>query len=152
MPTLLIFPGSNLTDSLHAQIDAAERREFGLGLAPKPALADRLLDASHQIHAHPELNYEEHFAHELLTGILEAEGLEVQPGDELVPAAGGTTRAITIDAAWQCRADDITGSIEVGKYADIVLLEDDPSTVDPTSISGIGVSETRLAGATRHRS
>jgi metal-dependent amidase/aminoacylase/carboxypeptidase family protein len=25
-------------------------------------LADRLLDASHQIHAHPELNYQEHFA------------------------------------------------------------------------------------------
>lgn len=38
-------------------------------------LADRLLDASHQIHAHPELNYEEHFAHELLTGFLEREGV-----------------------------------------------------------------------------
>jgi metal-dependent amidase/aminoacylase/carboxypeptidase family protein len=38
-------------------------------------LADRLLDASHQIHAHPELNYEEHFAHELLTGFLEREGI-----------------------------------------------------------------------------
>ena len=38
-------------------------------------LADRLIDASHQIHAHPELNFEEHFAHELLTGILEREGV-----------------------------------------------------------------------------
>ncbi len=38
-------------------------------------LADRLIDASHQIHAHPELNYEEHFAHELLTGFLEREGI-----------------------------------------------------------------------------
>ena len=34
-------------------------------------LADRLIDASHQIHAHPELNFEEVFAHDLLTGILE---------------------------------------------------------------------------------
>ncbi len=33
-------------------------------------LADRLIDASHQIHAHPELNYHEVFAHDLLTGIL----------------------------------------------------------------------------------
>jgi amidohydrolase len=38
-------------------------------------LAGRLIDASHQIHAHPELNYEEHFAHELLTGFLEREGI-----------------------------------------------------------------------------
>ena len=39
-----------------------------------------LLDASHQIHDHPELGYEEHFAHDLLTGILEAEGLAVERG------------------------------------------------------------------------
>ena len=42
--------------------------------------ADVLVDASHQIHAQPELGYEEHFAHELLTGILEAEGLAVERG------------------------------------------------------------------------
>ena len=38
------------------------------------ARADVLLDASHQIHDHPELGFEEHFAHDLLTGILEDEG------------------------------------------------------------------------------
>ena len=32
------------------------------------ARADRLVEASHQIHEHPETNYEEHFAHDLLTG------------------------------------------------------------------------------------
>jgi amidohydrolase len=42
--------------------------------------ADVLVDASHQIHAHPELCYEEHFAHDLLTGLLEAEGLDVERG------------------------------------------------------------------------
>jgi amidohydrolase len=36
------------------------------------------VDASHQIHAHPELNYEERFAHDLLTELLAAEGLEVE--------------------------------------------------------------------------
>ncbi|MEY2423961.1 MAG: hypothetical protein QOI95_4028 [Acidimicrobiaceae bacterium] len=40
--------------------------------------ADMLIDASHQIHEHPELCYEEHFAHDLLTGLLEAEKLDVQ--------------------------------------------------------------------------
>lgn len=44
------------------------------------ARADLLVDASHQIHAHPELNYEEHFAHNLLSALLEGEGLTVERG------------------------------------------------------------------------
>ena len=39
------------------------------------ARAASLVDASRQIHAHPELNYDEHFAHDLLTAMLSAEGL-----------------------------------------------------------------------------
>jgi amidohydrolase len=35
------------------------------------ALSGELVQASHEIHAHPELNYEERFAHDLLTGLLE---------------------------------------------------------------------------------
>jgi len=42
--------------------------------------SDVLIDASHQIHEHPELCYEEHFAHDLLTGLLETENLEVERG------------------------------------------------------------------------
>lgn len=38
-------------------------------------IAPQLLDASHQIHANPELNFEEHFAHDLLTGMLDQAGL-----------------------------------------------------------------------------
>ncbi len=38
-------------------------------------IADTLIEASHVIHENPELNFEEHFAHEVLTGILEDEGL-----------------------------------------------------------------------------
>jgi len=44
------------------------------------ARADTLVDTSHQIHEHPELNYEEQFAHALLTDLLEAEGLTVERG------------------------------------------------------------------------
>jgi amidohydrolase len=40
--------------------------------------AEMLVDASHQIHAHPELCYEERFAHDLLTGLLEAEKIDVE--------------------------------------------------------------------------
>lgn len=40
--------------------------------------AETLVAVSREIHAHPELAFEEHRAHDLLTGVLEAEGLEVQ--------------------------------------------------------------------------
>jgi amidohydrolase len=42
------------------------------------ARAEALLAASHEIHAHPELNYEERFAHDLLTDLLADEGLAVE--------------------------------------------------------------------------
>ncbi len=38
-------------------------------------LTPALLHASHEIHAHPELNFEEHFAHDLLTELLDRAGL-----------------------------------------------------------------------------
>jgi len=41
-------------------------------------LSSRLVSASHDIHANPELCFEEHFAHDLLSDAIEAEGLEVE--------------------------------------------------------------------------
>lgn len=55
-------------------------------------------------------------------------------------------RAQTLDAAWQLFADDIIGSIEVGKYADLVVLSADPRTVDPEEIAELEVRATYLAG------
>lgn len=40
--------------------------------------ADELLAASHDIHAHPELGFEERHAHEVLTGLLDKAGLAVE--------------------------------------------------------------------------
>ena len=40
-------------------------------------LADVLLEASHDIHEHPELAFDEHHAHEVLTNILERQGIDV---------------------------------------------------------------------------
>jgi predicted amidohydrolase YtcJ len=55
-------------------------------------------------------------------------------------------RAQTIDAAWQLFADDIVGSLEVGKYADMVVLSADPRTVPPEQIADLDVRATLLAG------
>jgi predicted amidohydrolase YtcJ len=55
-------------------------------------------------------------------------------------------RAQTIDAAWQLFADDIVGSLEVGKYADLVVLSADPRTVPPERIADLEVRATFLAG------
>ena len=55
-------------------------------------------------------------------------------------------RAQTIDAAWQLFADDIVGSLEVGKYADLVVLSADPRAVPPEHIADLEVRATYLAG------
>jgi predicted amidohydrolase YtcJ len=55
-------------------------------------------------------------------------------------------RAQTIDAAWQLFSDDIIGSLEVGKYADLVVLSTDPRSVPPEEIADLEVRATFLAG------
>jgi predicted amidohydrolase YtcJ len=55
-------------------------------------------------------------------------------------------RAQTIDAAWQLFSDDIIGSLEVGKYADLVVLSADPRAVPPEQIADLDVRATFLAG------
>jgi predicted amidohydrolase YtcJ len=55
-------------------------------------------------------------------------------------------RAQTIDAAWQLFADDVVGSLEVGKYADMVVLSADPRAVPPEQIADLEVRSTFLAG------
>jgi predicted amidohydrolase YtcJ len=55
-------------------------------------------------------------------------------------------RAQTIDAAWQLFADDVIGSLEVGKYADLVVLSADPRAMPPEKIAELDISATFLAG------
>ena len=63
--------------------------------------ADVLLDVSHQIHAHPELNFEEHFAHDLLTEVIEGDGLQV------------TRQARGIATAFEARAGESGPTVAV---------------------------------------
>ncbi|MCC7005688.1 MAG: amidohydrolase [Ottowia sp.] len=55
-------------------------------------------------------------------------------------------RAITYDAAWQCHLDHLVGSLEPGKLADMVILEQDPLDPEITALRDIAVHETWLAG------
>jgi predicted amidohydrolase YtcJ len=58
-------------------------------------------------------------------------------------------RAQTVNAAWAQHEENQLGSLEPGKLADFVVLEDDPRAVDPTAIGDIAVSETWMDGAQR---
>ena len=55
-------------------------------------------------------------------------------------------RAITSEAAWQLMSDKEIGSLEVGKLADLVILDNDPRKVNPDSIKNIEVLETWMNG------
>ena len=59
-------------------------------------------------------------------------------------------RAQTIDAAWQLFSDDVIGSLEVGKYADMVVLSADPRTAAPEEIADLDVVATFFAGRQVH--
>lgn len=60
-------------------------------------------------------------------------------------------KAITINAAHQYCEDDTKGSIEVGKLADLVILDRNPLTVDPMTIKDITVVETIKEDRTIYR-
>ena len=54
--------------------------------------------------------------------------------------------AVTLGAAFTLKLDDKVGSIEVGKWADFAVLEDDPTQVDPGKLKDIEVWGTVLGG------
>ena len=64
------------------------------------ALSPILIDVSHDIHAHPELNYEEHFAHDLLTEAIErAIAASLVEGGPRTKDLGGNGDTKTVGAA-----------------------------------------------------
>jgi predicted amidohydrolase YtcJ len=60
--------------------------------------------------------------------------------------------AYTINGAWLARQEGLSGSIEVGKAADLIILEHNLFEVDPMDISEVRVLLTLLAGETVYRS
>jgi predicted amidohydrolase YtcJ len=59
-------------------------------------------------------------------------------------------RAVTIDAAWQVFQEDNRGSLEPGKYADLVVLSGNPLD-DPMQMRDLLVERTLVGGATIYR-
>jgi predicted amidohydrolase YtcJ len=55
-------------------------------------------------------------------------------------------RALTSEAAWQLFSEHEVGSLEAGKFADLVILDKDPREVNPDAIKEIQVLETWMDG------
>ena len=54
--------------------------------------------------------------------------------------------AVTLGAAYTLKLDHAIGSIDVGKFADLAVLDANPLTVEPTAIKDIAVHATVLGG------
>ncbi|MGQ7243127.1 amidohydrolase [Salinicola sp. V024] len=55
-------------------------------------------------------------------------------------------RLITLDAAYTLKLDDRVGSLEVGKFADMAVLDEDPRDVPLERLASIGVVATVVGG------
>ena len=71
-------------------------------------------------------------------------GLVIGPDERLAPWDG--LKALTIDAAYQYGEEQEKGSLEVGKLADLVLLDRNPLTVPVEAIKDIKIVETFKEG------
>jgi len=85
--------------------------------------------------------------------------MEADPALNVLNSAECITReqalkAITYDAAWQCYAEQWTGSLKTGNFADFIILEQDPLTIkDPyMNMRNIDVLETWVGGVQVHHS
>ncbi|PIE68587.1 MAG: amidohydrolase [Deltaproteobacteria bacterium] len=67
-------------------------------------------------------------------------------GGELKIPIEDALRSVTSHAAYQCGEEAIKGSLEAGKLADLVILEENPLDISPEKIKDIAISETIRGG------
>jgi len=67
-------------------------------------------------------------------------------GEDQGISVDAAIKALTIDAAWQLFMDDLVGSLEVGKLADMVVLSENPRQADPDRLDQIRVIESYRDG------
>ncbi len=70
---------------------------------------------------------------------------EVIGPDEAIPAEEAL-KALTINGAWQLGLEDLVGSLEPGKLADMVILSDNPLAIEPERLHEISVLATYREG------
>jgi len=73
-------------------------------------------------------------------------GQVIGPDERITPYQA--LRAVTATAAYQLKEEKTKGTLEAGKLADLVILEKNPLTVEPTTIKDIAVMETIKEGKT----
>ena len=73
-------------------------------------------------------------------------GQVIGPDERITPYQA--LRAVTATAAYQLKEEKTKGTLEAGKLADLVILEKNPLTVEPTTIKDIAVIETIKEGKT----
>jgi hypothetical protein len=71
-------------------------------------------------------------------------GAPFSPDEALTPAEA--LRAYTWGSAYASKQEHRRGSVTAGRLADLALLSDDPTTVDPSRIADIGVVATMIGG------
>ncbi len=67
-------------------------------------------------------------------------------GDDPGLSRESVLRAATIDAAYELHHDDVTGSLEAGKFADLIVLDRNPLAVPAEEIAKVKVLETVVGG------
>ena len=53
---------------------------------------------------------------------------------------------MTIEGAYAVKQEDYIGSLELGKFADLIVIDDDPLTTDPDNLKDINVLLTMIDG------
>lgn len=71
------------------------------------------------------------------------------PADQRLSVAEAV-HANTLGAAYQIRLDALVGSLEVGKRADIIVLDKNILEIDPHDIHQATVTMTMMNGQIRH--
>jgi predicted amidohydrolase YtcJ len=59
-------------------------------------------------------------------------------------------RILSSNGAWANHEESVKGSITEGKFADFVIMADDPHTVDPGAIKDIKIVRTVTGGKTMY--
>ncbi len=127
-------------DALRDEIIGPERAEvsFPVGAAVQRGLRGSLHNDSPMYPAEPLLLMRSAVTRKTRSG-------EVL-GEKQAIDVDAAIKALTLDAAWQLFMDDVVGSLEVGKLADLVILSENPREVDPDRLDQIRVVATYREG------
>ena len=63
--------------------------------------------------------------------------------------AGEALKLMTVGSAHALDRDTEVGTIEVGKFADLIAVNVDPTTAEPVDLAGVEVQMTMVGGVAR---